>query len=152
MKVNVNEVLDQLARGFNVAVDELYPILYKQAIVDGIFSSIWAIIFVALILSFGLMIKHIIKKQKESKVVYEENWEKYKKERRENGYDYYIPTPESKNRDWDWDEPRQVVILLVGGTIVIIGMFIIPFEIKNAITALVNTEYYMIENVLEKLK
>lgn len=124
MKVDVNEVLNQLAKAFNVAVEEIYPILYKQAILNGIFSLFWAIIFIALIGVFTFLIRLVFKKQKEK----------------------------TSNYDWDWDEPRQILILIVGSIVSIIGFFVIPFGMENAITALFNTDYYVLRDLLNQIK
>lgn len=124
MKVDVNEVLNQLAKTFNVAVEEIYPILYKQAILSGIFSLSWAVMFTVLIGVFAFSIKFIIKKQKE----------------------------ETTNYDWDWDEPRAISIVVVGSIITLIGCLVIPFSMENAITALFNTDYYVLKDLLNQIK
>lgn len=125
MNIDVNNILEQLATGFNVAVEQLYPILYKQAIIDGVFNLIWSIVFIVLIAGFVFVIKFVHNKQKLEK-------------------DRFIS-------NWDWDAPRQLVILIIGGFITLIGLFVIPIGIESAITAFFNTEYYMIKDILSQL-
>lgn len=47
MKIDVNQVLEQLAQAFNTTVDKLYPILIKQAYVEAIVNIVTVIVFVA---------------------------------------------------------------------------------------------------------
>lgn len=124
MKIDVNEALNQLAKAFNVAVDELYPILYKQGIINGIFSFTWAGLFMVLIIAFALSLKYIIKKQNEQGSGYE----------------------------WDWDEPRQVTVLILGIVATVIGIAVIPITLHSGATAIFNTDYYIIKDILSELK
>lgn len=126
MEFDINKALEQLAKAFNVAVDELYPILYKQAIINGIFSLGWALLFIGLIGLFISTIRLIVKKQKEEE--------------------------DTANWDWDWDEPRQIAILVVGITVTIIGFFVVPIALKSSATALLNPDYYMLKEILKQLK
>lgn len=123
MEINVNEALDQIAKAFNVAVDELYPILYKQAIINGIYNLMWVLLSVGLIILFGFMIKFIMRKQKDG-----------------------------TNYDWDWDEPIVVVIIVAGVFITVVGLFVISISLKGAIDALFNTDYYVLKDILKQLK
>lgn len=122
MKVDVNEAINQIAEGLGITVDKLYPVLQKQAMISAAMNILWMLLFSTIIISFALTIRHVIKKQKATK-------------------DY----------EWDWDEPRQVTILFIGIPATIIGLVVIPFCIESIITALFNTEYYMIDKILSKL-
>lgn len=128
MNIDFNEVMDQLAKAFNVTVDKLYPILYRQAIIDGIFSLMWAIVFVAAIVVFVKTLFYISKKQREPD---EDGW---------------------FSGDWDWSEGRQIVIIIVGAFTTLMGIILIPISLYDALTAFFNTEYYMIKEILKQVK
>lgn len=124
MKIDVNEVLSQLAKSFNIAVEELYPILYRQAIIDGIFDLFCTLFFIVGIGVFIYLLKLISKKQKSSICGHE----------------------------WDWDEPIAILTIAVGSTFTLIGLFLIPMCLHSSLTAFFNTDYYIIENILSKIK
>jgi len=122
VKIDINKALEQLAEGLGVTIDKLYPLLYKQAIISGIFNLFWVLFFITAIGSFILAVRYVIKKQKT-----QVKWE------------------------WDWDESRQIGILFGGIVLTVIGLFAIPFCLESAITAFFNTEYYMLDKILSKI-
>lgn len=66
MKMDLNQALEQLASAFNTTVENLYPLLIKQAYVTGIASSI-GILISWLLLAVVLLIfkKHGIRKDEQ---------------------------------------------------------------------------------------
>ena len=130
MNIDFNEVMDQLAKAFNVTVDKLYPILYRQAIIDGIFSLMWAVFFTVAITVFIKTLFYISKKQRE--------------EHEEHGW--------RASGDWDWSEGRQIVVIIVGAFTTLMGVILIPISLYDALTAFFNTEYYMIKEILKQVK
>src|SRR5699024_4371703 len=149
MDENINELLNQLAKGFNVAVEELYPILYKQAIIDGVMSLVGILTAIVLIAGILWGLRHISKKQKEVEEEYKRQRNKWENTSWKDAE--FTPYP-SRNRKWDWDEPRQMTFVVVSIIIFFLALFAIPLNFENAVTAFFNTEYYMIENILSKLK
>lgn len=124
MELDVNKAMEQLADGLGVAVDNLYPILYKQAIIDAVIESLYLVGSISFIVGFVFTLRYISRKQKEDR------------------YDY----------EWDWDEPSQLIIVTAGSLVSVILLITIPFSINTILTALFNTEYYMIKEVLNQIK
>jgi len=137
VKFDINEALQGLAEGLGVAVENLYPILYKQAIIDGAISLLGLI-------SLGLFWIFIYKFSKGFV-------ERAKEDFKENG-----------SCDDSWFEHvflsrifhgMSGVLFCVFTIVMAIGTLLSFSEIvENIITAFFNTEYYMIENILKQLK
>ena len=136
VKFDVNEVLQKLAEGLGVAVENLYPILYKQAIIDGVISLLGLISLVLFWIFIYKFSKGFAKKAKED---YEEN---------------------GIYSSWFEHIFMDNIFLGISGfffcaftVIMAIGtILVVPEIVGDVITAFFNTEYHMIENILNKLK
>src|SRR5690606_36345314 len=64
MEIDVNKAMEQLASAFNTTVEQLYPILVRQAYIDGVTSVLIAV--VAWILFF-ILYRSTMKKKAASK-------------------------------------------------------------------------------------
>lgn len=125
MNKEIDKTLEKIAEGLGVAVDKLYPILYKQAMIDTVLNVIWILFFAIGIFVFYKTVRFILNKQKNS---------------------------ENFDIEWDWDEPRQILILTVGILFTLVGTIVILVSIYDVVTALFNTEYYMIKKILSQVK
>lgn len=61
IKFDVNEVLQNIAKGFNTSVDKLYPILERQIFIDGISKLGYSALIVSVVILYWTV---IIKKVK----------------------------------------------------------------------------------------
>lgn len=131
--MNIDKALDKIANGLGVAVDKIYPVMYKQAMIEGVWDVIWIVVFLVLFAAIAIWIRIVFKKQKAE----EEGCVRV-------GYRY-------SDGDWDWDEPRQAVLLVISVTIVIIGLIAVPICAYDAVTAFFNTDYYIVKDILNQI-
>lgn len=113
----ITKYIDQLAQSLNVASEHVYEALIKQAMVSGIASIVWAVLF--LITIIGLIIGTI--------KVFKWNIE-------EDDGDMLIPFG---------------LLMAVMAIIPVLGLL---FNVENALTALLNPEYWAIKEVLSAIK
>ena len=125
VKFDVNEALQKVAEGLGVAVDKVYPILYKQSIITGITNLIWVALIATFIVLFLKYIRHASKKVTEG----------------------IRNSPSIIRADWS-DYPVEILIIFTGSVASIIFVILGSTLISESITALFNTEYHMIEQVL----
>lgn len=123
MELDVNQAIEQIAEKLGVAVNELYPALYKQTIIDAVINGVWVLVFVSIIVGFLVGVRYIVKKQKE--------------------HEHYS--------DWDWDEPGPMLFMIVGIVMTIIGLIVIAVNINNGITALFNPDFYILKWALSQI-
>lgn len=137
LKFDVNSALEKLAEGLGVAVENLYPILYKQALIDGVISLLGLITLVLFWVFIYKLSKGFAKSAKKD---YKENGVSYS-----NSWIEHVIT----ERMFQGISSILFAVFLI---IVAVGTFAtISGTIGNIITAFFNTEYYMIENILSKL-
>jgi hypothetical protein len=137
VKIDINEALTQIANGLGVAVDKLYPILYKQAIIEGVYNLI-ALIAIGLVWLFiykvgKSFIKTAKKKFKESDD-WNDTWIEYL-------FDKYLF--------------QGLVGFFFCIFVVIFGVASIlnvPDLMHNVTTAFFNTDYFIIKDVIKSLK
>jgi hypothetical protein len=66
----VNLVLKTLAEGFKTSVDKLYPVLIKQAYIDGYMKLLWSILWFVLFVVCVVVIVRSIKAIKKINIYY----------------------------------------------------------------------------------
>ncbi|UBH21927.1 hypothetical protein LAU42_09130 [Macrococcus armenti] len=114
----ITKYIDQLAQSLNVASEHVYEALIKQAMVSGIMSVVWAVIFgiaTVIVICVGIM---------------------------------------SAKREYDrYGFDHDVFITLIM-TLIATSFVVIPFgvAVENALTALLNPEYWAINEVLNAIK
>jgi hypothetical protein len=118
----INSVINNLADKLGVTANKLYPVLIKQSYVDGIFSILSCILGLAMVLSVPIVTRLIMKKDKDG-----EYFAKY------------------------WDD-GWVGYWIGMGTIGIAGFLIMGCSFQNAITALINPDWYALQLILDKIK
>lgn len=123
MELDVNQAIEQIAEKLGVAVNELYPALYKQTIIGEVINGVWVLVFVSIIVGFLVGVRYIVKKQKE--------------------HEHYS--------DWDWDEPGPMLFMIIGIVMTIIGLIVIAVNINNGITALFNPDFYILKWALSQI-
>ena len=128
---DVNKVLEDIANGLGVAVEKLYPVLYKQAIIDGVTNLLWVAFIIAGLIVFVKFAKYAIKKMSDG-IKNNDKWSYHK-------------------TDWA-DYPEFIFPLVFGGIAVTIGVLIAMGLISDSITVFFNTEYYMIEKIISQFK
>lgn len=122
MKLDVNKALEQIAAGLNTTVEKIYPALKMQAYIDGAFY----LALIALILGGAYACYR---------------WTVYRKKRGKKHW--------SDESDWDMVEP-----FVYGIALAIVGIFLImvPFIFRDVLTAFLNTDYYIVSDILNKLR
>ncbi|MGY0692970.1 hypothetical protein ACW2QC_09305 [Virgibacillus sp. FSP13] len=63
MEIDINKAIDQLADGLGIAVDKLYPVLYKQAMIDAAMNIFWALLLLIGIAMFIVLVRLVNKKK-----------------------------------------------------------------------------------------
>lgn len=114
----ITKYIDQLAQSLNVASEHVYEALIKQAMVSGITSIVWAVIFgiaTVIVLCVGFM---------------------------------------SAKREYDRYGFDHDVFMTILFTLIAASFTVIPFgiSVENALTALLNPEYWAIKEVLNAIK
>lgn len=123
----LNLVLEELAKAFNVTVDRLYPILIKQAYVYALANIItWLFVVGGLLITVRIASKYHRKEKEYSK---------------EGRYDQA-----SVAEGW-------ALITTVGAIFLGLLLFgLVSMEFTDTITALVNPDYYVLKDIITKLK
>lgn len=138
IKLDVNKAMSDIAEELGIAVEKIYPILYKQAIVDGVYNLV-SLIFIIFIWWFIYKVsKGSIKAAKKE---YKENGSRWSDSWIENIFDKHMFL-------------GFVGIFFCIGTIML-GVFtagFVPKLIKDIATAFFNTDYYIIKDVIDKIK
>lgn len=111
-------VINQIAEKLGVATEYVYPMLRKQAMVEGLVNVFW--IGIISVLCF-ILIKGIIKVLK----LFEEDMK-------------------------DENIPPIIIYSIVSAIIIGIGLIFIP-SLKETLTAFLNPDWYIINNILGKL-
>lgn len=119
IKVDINKLIEDIAVKLGVAVEKVYPMLYKQAIIDGSFSLL-TVGLCGLGLYGGIKL-----------------FKKAGKEIKENTF-----------RDWT-DYPG---LILPAFALFIISSVIGAMSLKDGANALLNTDWYIINSLLDKIK
>lgn len=136
IKLDVNKVLSDLAEGLGVAVEKLYPILYKQAIIEGIYNLLVLVSIAALwwfLFRVGKgSVKSFKRDFKENKSWTSDNW-------LEHLFDKHIIQGLSS-------------IFFCLGIIAfgVVTIVMVPDLIKDSVTAFFNTDYYIINDIVDK--
>lgn len=119
----VNEVIDNLAEKLGVAVERLYPMLIKQAQIDGIMGVIWSIVCITVCVLGFIVAAKAIKNPQQSKQ-----------------YDLI--------QVWSaWTNTK----IAVGAIAAAISLIVFVFSVNQAITALANPEWYSLQKLLSYL-
>lgn len=124
----LNLVINNLAEKLGVAADKLYPMLIKQAYIDGIISLIW--IAVGLLLLIGNL--YLINRYYIQDIEVE----------RHN----YI---ERVKRSENWEE-EHVAFWIISIITLLLGIIMSVGNVNNCITALNNPEWYAIKTILNR--
>jgi hypothetical protein len=123
--VNVNKLVEQIAQKLGVAAEKVYPMLYKQAMIDGVFNLLLAIGLFALLYLSGKWLIGVKSRYKQNN--------KYLSK---SGEDMFIEYP----------------FQIIGSISSIILSPIFGFVcLKTALDALVNPNLYVIKQVLSYL-
>lgn len=114
----ITKYIDQLAQSLNVASEHVYEALIKQAMVSGIASIVWAVIF-------GIAAVVVL----------------------------YVGFKSAKN-EFDRYGFYHDVSMTILFTLIAASFAVIPFgvAVENALTALLNPEYWAIKEVLSAIK
>lgn len=118
----INSVINNLAEKLGVAVDKVYPMLIKQAYMDGIVSAIFMIIGIIMCIAPYIGYRIVTKKDKN---------------------DNYIA--------YGWDEGWYgfgAIFLIV----FLIGLGLIFTNISITVNAFGNPEWYAIQQIINQLK
>lgn len=116
MGQQINSVIDNIATKLGVTVDKLYPILMKQAYIDGILSIVYCIIISLLMITPYIIYKKILK-------------------------------GEEVERFCDLEDDSQVAIVTISIIVSLIFIFVVSINFNDIFTALLNPEYYIINNL-----
>lgn len=123
IKFDVNKVLEELANAFNTTVEYIYPLLIKQAMIDGIITLIPLTLGV-----IGIVITLILLSKSKKNHVSENKYDKWQ---------------------WDIQGLPYIIALVITGFISCIGLTIFA---KTGITALLNPEYHVIKSIIDQIK
>jgi hypothetical protein len=130
----INSVIDKLAEKLGVATNAIYPYLIKQAIVNGIVD----VVLCALAVLFTIGFIYGIKK------VYFDKFDKNDED--ENALSFYDAQLNSSHRETIVTITIVLALIEIG---LIFGFFIWA---SDAITALINPQYYALRDLLSMLK
>ncbi|AUN06641.1 hypothetical protein [Clostridium botulinum] len=121
--IQINNILDNLAKKFNVPVEKLFEILHKQAKVELLNNCLELIVWLVICTSIYIIIKKEIKKAKE-----------------EEYYDMFTD-------EGAWGVCKIIYIIL-GSVIGFAGVII---STQNIIQIFLNPNYYIMEQILKML-
>jgi Ca2+/Na+ antiporter len=138
IKLDVNKALSEIAHGLGVAVDKIYPILYKQAIIEGIYNLISILFLIAVWVFIYRISKSSMKAAKKDYDKNSSNWS-----------DNWIEHVFDKHLFGSIMGALYCIFVIVFG---IASLIMIPDLIRDTITAFFNTDYYVIKEVIEKIK
>lgn len=138
VKFDVNKALSDLAEGLGMAVEKLYPVLYKQAIIDGVYYII-SLVFCILIWYFIYRTtKGSIKAAKRD---YDKNGTRWS--------DHWVEHIFDKHMFSGFIGIFYCVGIVIFG---VISLTMIPEFISNIMTVFFNTDYYILNEVIEEFK
>ena len=115
-------VINDIAQRLGVATDKLYPILKKQALIEGLLGAFWVLIALTTLFIIYKLTK----------------------------YFYFTYDKEGDSKSYYWDE-EHTAFVLVSFTFTVISLFIINFNFKNTLIALFNPDWYIINDILMKI-
>lgn len=119
VKLDFNQVLEQLAKAFNTTVDKLYPVLVQQAYVTGIASLLGILIAWSLLATIIIIFKkHGIRKEKH----------------------------------YDGVTDGTVVLIIITSIVSVATIIITATVGYEALTALLNPEYWALKEVLSYIQ
>ena len=127
MAEQVTQIIDSICERLGVAAEYLYPLLVRQAYVDGITALLGCLLFPASIVALYFFYKHFFKPDKEG----ETRWDKCFR----SDTELFVALP--------------MAGLVVAATVALFASF---GCIGTAISAFVNPEWYAITSILNKLK
>lgn len=132
MKINIdaNIMLEEIATKLGVTVEKLYPILYKQLIIDVIFNFLSVVLIVIGIYLYVKFVKFSVER------VYQE---------------IRISKEKDRHLEKDWfDYPEYIIPMAVGGVLSFVGVIVAVYLLKDAFTGLMNPDYCIIESMLNR--
>lgn len=131
----VIQVMNEIAKQLGVAVEKVYPMLYKQSIIEGVVGLGWTVLGVGLVyVGYKKYIKRltIIKEMEEREV-------------EGRGYKFVKVSYEA--------EEVLSMRLWVCTAMILLGVLMIVANLSSSLTALINPDYYMIEkNIIRMIK
>lgn len=130
----VIQVMNEIAKQLGVAVEKVYPMLYKQSIIEGVVGLGWTVLGVGLVyVGYKKYIKRltIIKEVEEREV-------------EGRGYKFVKVSYEA--------EEVLSMRLWVCTAMILLGVLMIVANLSSSLTALINPDYYMIENIIRMIK
>lgn len=131
MEEKAFEYIDAIAANLGVAAEHVYGALLKQAMISGISSLVYIPIYIAIIVAYVFMIRKIysdVSENKESMLV-------------DNSYAYRGEL-----------SGISFTIMSIGGVLSLILFISVIFDINNAVTALLNPEYWALKEILDTIK
>ncbi len=133
MGEQLNLVINNLAEKLGVAVDavdKVYPLVIKQAQIDGFVSLFWVVLGILLLIGSAWFINRY-------------HVQKIEVER-------YGEIIKVKRSD-DWED-LHVISFFINLLIIILGVGLIGSSIDNSVNALCNPEWYAIKSILSQIK
>lgn len=132
----INAVIDNLASKLGVAADKLWPILLKQAYVDGIINIVGLCFGLScLIVSLALIYRFFIAEIELASRTWNEIVEKTR-----------------GKRSAEWDEERVAIFCVCVGIAIAIGLIFAGVSVVNGVTCFINPEWYALQKILSELK
>jgi len=117
-------VINQIAEKLGVAAEQLYPILRKQAMVDGILSVLGVLICIVVfyLLYKAIYICYLKKNERGDNLAYENSW-----------------------------DGLHVVFCMIWGIVAGISIISLFINVNVAINVFINPDWYIINNILSQL-
>lgn len=128
IKVDVNQLINDIAKSLGVAAEKVYPILYKQMIINGIYSLLLVIMSI-----IGLFAAWYLHRKLKLKI--DDN------NKKKPSYSYL-------EEDWS-DYPGHVIAIVFG---LVISSIVLIISAKLALDYLFNPDLQVINYVVNKLK
>ena len=124
----IKPALDTLSSSMGIATEKVCEVLIRQAFVDGVLYSIGAVIGLILIIISLTLFRKATEKGKDGK----------------NKYDIW-------NENYSYWSDTACGFTVVYIAILILGILMFAFNIGDALTALINPEYYAFNKILETI-
>ena len=124
----IKPALDTLSSSMGIATEKVCEVLIRQAFVDGVLYSIGAVIGLILIITSITLFRKATKKGKDGK----------------NKYDIW-------NENYGYWSDTACGFTVVYIAILILGILMFAFNIGDALTALINPEYYAFNKIIETI-
>jgi hypothetical protein len=125
----VMSVINQIAEKLGVAAEKLYPILRRQAMIDGIELSIELIILAIVCIITTKVAINSLKNPELTEPTREYSFEQLRKR---------------------WT-PKQIISFWASAAISVVTCLIILTGLNTVITALLNPDWYIIQNILNQI-